>query len=132
MMASSAPCGCSLAKPKRAGSTSPSNPKHRPAVACWTSTRIPPTTRASTWSVAPAGGVAEPAYAIEGPSWNGRVVATGRDTRDAYALVELSTLSGDLHAHAEQEEAFYVLAGSLIVEADGAATTLTPGDFVLV
>jgi len=84
-------------------------------------------------SVPSSAEVAEPAYAIEGLASDGRVVATGRGTRDAYALlVELSTLSGDLHAHAEQEEAFYVLAGSLILEAEGAATTLTGGDFALV
>jgi len=83
-------------------------------------------------SVPSSAEVAEPAYAIEGLPSPGRIVATGRGTRDAYALVELSTLSGDLHAHAEQEEAFYVLVGSLFLEAEGAATTLTGGDFALV
>jgi len=83
-------------------------------------------------SVPSSADVAEPAYAIEGLPRDGRVVATGRATRDAYALVERSTLPEAVHEHADQEEACYVLAGSVMLEAEGAATTLTPGDFALV
>jgi len=76
--------------------------------------------------------IAEPVYAIEGLPWDGRVVATGRDTRDAYAVVERSTLPEAVHEHADQEEAFYVLSGELTVEAEGATITAAPGTFVLV
>jgi quercetin dioxygenase-like cupin family protein len=76
--------------------------------------------------------VTEPAYAIEGLPRDGRVVATGRDTRDAYAVVERSTLPEAVHEHADQEEAFYVLSGELTVEAEGVTITAAPGTFVLV
>ena len=83
-------------------------------------------------SVPPSAEVAKPPYAIEGTPRDGRVVATGGDTRDAYAVVERSTLPEAVHEHADQEEAFYVLAGELTVEADGVTTTAAPGTFVLV
>jgi quercetin dioxygenase-like cupin family protein len=83
-------------------------------------------------SVPSSADVGEPAYAIEGPSWDDRVVASGRDTRDAYAVVERSILPEAVHEHADQEEAFFLLSGELTVEADGVTTTATPGTFVLV
>jgi len=76
--------------------------------------------------------VAEAAYAIEGLPRDGRVVITGRETRDAYAVAERSTLPEAIHAHADQDEAFYILSGELAVEAEGIATTAAPGTFVLV
>jgi mannose-6-phosphate isomerase-like protein (cupin superfamily) len=60
------------------------------------------------------------------------VVVTGQATRNAYALAELTTLPEDDHAHVEQEEAFYVMSGELVVEAEGIALTSTPRAFVLV
>ncbi len=83
-------------------------------------------------SVPSSADVGEPAYAIVGPSWDGRVVATGRGTRDAYAVVERSTLPEAVHEHADQEEAFYILFGKLTVEAEGVTITAAPGTFVLV
>jgi quercetin dioxygenase-like cupin family protein len=83
-------------------------------------------------SVPSSADVAGPAYAIEGLPWDGRLVASGRDTRNAYAVVERSTLPEAIHAHADQEEALYVLSGELSVEAEGVTTTVTPGTFVLV
>jgi len=86
---------------------------------------------ASAPSVAEA---AEPAYASLPAELRDdlRVVVSGGETRNAYALIERTTLPGNVHAHADQEEAFYVIAGSLILEAEGAATTVEPGGFALV
>jgi len=75
--------------------------------------------------------VGEAAYAIEGAPRDGRVVITGRETREAYAVAERSTLPEAVHAHADQEEAFYVLSGELAVEAEGMTATAAPGTFVL-
>jgi quercetin dioxygenase-like cupin family protein len=47
------------------------------------------------------------------------IVVTGDETGGAYALVEWNDLSDGPHTHAEQEEAFYVMEGELIVELDG-------------
>lgn len=76
--------------------------------------------------------VAEAACVIEGLPSDGRVLASGRDTRDAYAAVERSILTEAVHEHADQEQAFFLLSGELTVEAEGVTTTATPGTFVLV
>src|SRR5579864_1315465 len=70
----------------------------------------------------------EPAYSSSGTE----VVATGRDTRDAYALAERTTLPREVHTHADQEEAFYVIDAELIVEAEGNTTRLGAGSFALI
>ncbi len=83
-------------------------------------------------SVLSSANVAEPAYAMSGRPRDGRLVASGRNTRDAYAVVERSTLPEAVHEHPDQEEAFYVLSGELKVEAESVEIAATPGTFVLV
>jgi quercetin dioxygenase-like cupin family protein len=60
------------------------------------------------------------------------IVVGGAATRDSYALAEYSALEEDEHAHAEQEEAFYVISGELVIEVDGVTLTLQPHAFALV
>jgi quercetin dioxygenase-like cupin family protein len=60
------------------------------------------------------------------------VVVSGPHTRNAYALVEPAVLPHQEHAHADQEEAFYVLSGELAIEIDGEMLTVPTSSFVLV
>jgi quercetin dioxygenase-like cupin family protein len=41
-------------------------------------------------------------------------------------------LAPEKHAHSDQEEAFYVISGELVIEVDGVTTTLPPRAFALV
>jgi quercetin dioxygenase-like cupin family protein len=82
---------------------------------------------------APHTGLAEAAYASEPMATrDGRLVVTGRDTRDAYAIVEWSTLTEEVHSHDDQEEGFYVITGEIMLEMEGGTTTATTGSFLLV
>lgn len=58
------------------------------------------------------------------------IVATGRETRHVYTVVERSTLPEAVHEQADQE-AFHVLSGELTVEAEDGTITAAPGTFVL-
>jgi quercetin dioxygenase-like cupin family protein len=60
------------------------------------------------------------------------LIVTGQATRNAYALAERSALPEHDHTHADQEEAFYVIAGELTVEAAGSSVTVPADSFVLV
>jgi quercetin dioxygenase-like cupin family protein len=60
------------------------------------------------------------------------VVATGRQTRNAYALAERSALPDQPHEHVDQEEAFYIISGELIVDAEGVEVVAPARSFVLV
>jgi quercetin dioxygenase-like cupin family protein len=83
-------------------------------------------------SQVPRSRAAEPAYASPGDARQAGIVVTGRNTRDAYALAERSALPEQDHTHADQEEAFYVISGELVVDVAGAMVTAPPGSFVLV
>ena len=61
-----------------------------------------------------------------------RVVVSGEETSGAYALVETSDLRAEQHVHAEQDEAFYVIAGELILELDGDRIVAPARSFVIV
>jgi quercetin dioxygenase-like cupin family protein len=74
--------------------------------------------------------VAEPAYVS--PHRHAGVVVGGTATRNSYALAEYFTLPEEDHAHAEQEEAFYVISGELVIEVDGVTLTLPPRSFALI
>jgi quercetin dioxygenase-like cupin family protein len=63
---------------------------------------------------------------------DGRVLTTGAHTRQAYALCERTALAEDLHVHAHQEEAFYVILGEIAIESEGETTSVPTGAFVLV
>ena len=75
---------------------------------------------------------AEPVYVSSVDTRRDGVVATGVVTRNAYALADRSTLPTPDHVHADQEEAFYVMAGDLTVEVEGVSLTAPARSFVLV
>lgn len=79
------------------------------------------------------GAPAEPAYAVDGAGHaDARVLATGQQTRDAYALVERRSLPEHVHAHSDQEEAFYVISGELTIETEDAKLSGSTGTFMLI
>jgi mannose-6-phosphate isomerase-like protein (cupin superfamily) len=77
-------------------------------------------------------GATEPAYASLVDARPDGGIVTGRDTRNAYALVERSVLPQEYHEHADQEEAYYVISGELVVDVDGVALSAPERSFVLV
>jgi quercetin dioxygenase-like cupin family protein len=77
-------------------------------------------------------GPTEPAYASTTDTRRDGVIVSGRNTRNAYALVERSVLPEEYHEHADQEEAFYVISGELVVEVEGVAVSASERSFVLV
>lgn len=74
----------------------------------------------------------EPPYVSSAGSHSDRVVVTGEGTRGAYALAARCALPEHEHAHADQEEAFYVISGELDVETESARLTAPARSFVLV
>jgi quercetin dioxygenase-like cupin family protein len=80
----------------------------------------------------PFSGALEPPVVSPGGARQDGVVASARDTRDAYALVERCGLPEQEHTHPDQEEAFYVICGELHVEVEGVSVTVPTGSFVLV
>jgi quercetin dioxygenase-like cupin family protein len=74
---------------------------------------------------------AEPAYVSSPGARRDGVVVTGRATRNAYALAERVALPEDEHVHADQEEAFYVISGTLLIEIEGVTLTASARSFVL-
>ena len=74
----------------------------------------------------------EPPFASPADAHRGGAVVTGEHTRNAYALAERSALPEDAHVHGDQEEAFYVIAGELVVEAESIEVTAPARSFVLV
>ncbi len=73
-----------------------------------------------------------PAYVSSVGARREGLVVTGRDTRNAYALVERAALPEHDHEHRDQEEAFYVIHGELTVEVEGSSLTAPARSFVLV
>jgi quercetin dioxygenase-like cupin family protein len=60
--------------------------------------------------------------------------ATGEKTGGAYSLVEV-TITGQgppQHVHGAEEEAFYVIEGTVNIQLDDEVVTGTPGSFVLI
>jgi quercetin dioxygenase-like cupin family protein len=80
----------------------------------------------------PCSPATQPVFASRAGARGGGVVVTGEQTRNAYALAERSVLLEDAHVHADQEEALYVIAGELVVEAEGVTAAVPPRSFVLV
>jgi mannose-6-phosphate isomerase-like protein (cupin superfamily) len=78
-----------------------------------------------------AAGGGRPIWQLGNDLW---VKADGGDTRGAYALLE-QTCAGappPLHVHEREEEAFYVLEGSLELHVGDSVTEAGPGSFCLV
>ena len=75
---------------------------------------------------------AEPVYVSSVDTRRDGVVATGAETRNAYALADRSMLPEQDHVHTDQEEAFYVVSGELAVEVEGVSLTVPARSFVLV
>jgi mannose-6-phosphate isomerase-like protein (cupin superfamily) len=74
---------------------------------------------------------AEPAYVSSPGVRRDGVVVTGWETRNAYALAERVALPEHEHVHADQEKAFYVISGTLVIEIDGETLTAPARSFVL-
>jgi len=79
-----------------------------------------------------AGEPREPAYASSPEARPGAIVAPGQATRNAYDLGELNSLPEQAHEHADQEEAFYVISGELVVEVGEQIVIAPTRSFVLV
>ena len=61
--------------------------------------------------------------------------AVGADTGGAYAAIELTTEPGtgsSLHTHYNEDEAFFVLQGTLTIYLGERVVTATPGSFILI
>jgi len=80
----------------------------------------------------PLSRAAEPVYVSSVDTRRDGVVATGAETRNAYALADRSMLPEQDHVHTDQEEAFYVVSGELAVEVEGVSLTVPARSFVLV
>jgi quercetin dioxygenase-like cupin family protein len=81
---------------------------------------------------APLSQAAERVYVSSVDTRRDGVVATGAETRNAYALADRSTLPAQDHVHTDQEEAFYVMSVELTVEVEGVLLTAPARSFVLV
>lgn len=62
-----------------------------------------------------------------------RIVASGEQTGGAYAIIDMLVPPGGgpgPHAHAHIQEAFYVIAGEVVVRSETQTYTARPGDLV--